>query len=89
MEVKFTCYYRNRFGETVLQTFHIGQERGDLTQADPDDYEDSDGHSAGPPCPPWAGNSNKLGLTDARAQVCLADLVVIITRPSFERNPIW
>ena len=30
MEVKFTCYYRNRFGETVLQTFHIGQERGIL-----------------------------------------------------------
>jgi hypothetical protein len=54
---------------SVAMTFRLGPRDGDLMKKALVGLADSDGLIAGPPCPPWSNQGNRLGTSDCRASV--------------------
>jgi len=54
----------------IAACLHLGKKLGDLLRVPISQLQlPVDILMAGPPCPPWAGNGNKLCLDDSRAAV--------------------
>ena len=60
-------------------TLHLGKEEGDVCKLEPHMIERPvDLLISGPPCPPWAGQGNKLGRNDPRAAVFIQIVTMVV-----------
>ena len=72
LESRYEAHLRSHLGASC--ELHLGQVEGDLTQHLCSRGLPCDLLVSGPPCPPWAGNGNKGGAEDARADVFVSVL---------------
>ena len=70
LEARYKEHLQSMIGEG--SPLHLGKEAGDIVAVPSSEWE-RPVHVviSGPPCPPWAGNGNRRGVDDARAQVFL------------------
>ena len=73
LERRYARHLEKNLGHT---NYHLGE---DFTKVNLDDMErPCDMVISGPPCPPWAGNGNHKGLQDARADVFMAVIKMVL-----------